>query len=108
VEIARESLNDMGYNVVGKASPLDALAAFEDAPRSFDLVISDMTMPGMSGVTLAGKLKAVRQDIPIIICTGNSAQVDKKDAYHLGISALADKPITMGALSNLAREVLDR
>ncbi|MCG8618359.1 MAG: ATP-binding protein [Desulfobacterales bacterium] len=108
VEIARESLKGLGYKVVGNTSPLEALADFENSPHRFDLVISDMTMPGMSGVTLAEKLKAVRKDIPIIICTGNSAQVDERDASVLGISALANKPITMGELSELAREVLDR
>jgi len=83
------------------------LSKVKKHPESYDLVISDMTMPHMSGVQLTEKLKSVKPDIPVIICTGNSSLIDEKKAKDAGISAFAIKPITSSEIAQLIRSVLD-
>ena len=73
----------------------------------FDLVITDMTMPQMTGVAFSEKLLKIRKDIPIIICTGHSALVDEKNAKELGLAAYLMKPVNMRGLAQTIRKVLD-
>jgi DNA-binding NtrC family response regulator len=68
---------------------------FQSKPDAFDLVISDMTMPQMNGVALSEKLKTVRFDIPVIICTGHSSLIDEETASEMGIAAYVMKPTPM-------------
>ncbi len=74
----RQILKKLGYRVHALESPVDALALFQSRPADFDLVITDMTMPQMTGVGLSEKVKAIRPDIPVIICTGHSSLIDEK------------------------------
>jgi len=69
----------IGYRVTERVSSIEAFKAFEANPDKFDLVISDMTMPGMTGDKLAQKLLAIKPDLPIIICTGYSERVNEKN-----------------------------
>ncbi len=80
---------------------------FEFDPNRFDLVITDMDMPNMSGDSLAQTLIKIRPDIPIILCTGYSDRIDKKRAEGLGIKAFAMKPIVMRDMAVIVRKVLD-
>ena len=106
-DIAKRTLEGKGYAVSVKTDPLEALSAFEKDPGRFDLVISDMTMPGMNGLELSDRLRHCRDDIAIIICTGNRSLIDKEKAETMGISALVMKPVTMAEMSRLVRKVLD-
>ena len=101
-------LKKLGYRVETKTRPDKALEAFQAAPDKFDLVISDMTMPGMTGDRLAAELMKIRADIPVIICTGYSEKIDEKRARDLGVRGLVMKPFTIRSLSKTVRDALDR
>jgi len=98
----------LGYKVETATTPQDALELFRSKPDHFDLVITDMTMPQMTGVTLSEKLMDIRKDIPIIICTGHSALVDEEKAKELNLAAFIMKPIDMQETAQTIRKVLDK
>ena len=107
IDLAKSMLKKLGYRVETRTSPVEALEIFGAAPHKFDLVISDMTMPGMTGDTLASELMNIRSDIPVIICTGYSEKIDELRARDLGIKGLMMKPFTIRRLSKIVRDVLD-
>ena len=84
-----------------------ALKRFKSTPDVFDLVITDMAMPQMSGDRLAAKLMKIRNDVPILLCTGNSDTLDEKKAKGIGIKGFAMKPLDKGKLSRAVRNVLE-
>jgi DNA-binding NtrC family response regulator len=84
------------------------LEAFRNAPDKFDLVITDTTMPNMTGVQLSQKLLEIRPDIPIIICTGFSKTIDDAQATKAGICGYVMKPVVMSELAKKIREVLNQ
>ena len=79
-----------------------------DQSKTLDLVITDMTMQNMTGKDLAKELMSIRPDIPIILCTGFSEQIDEKRAEEMGINAFVVKPIVMRQMAQTIREVLDK
>jgi CheY-like chemotaxis protein len=99
-------LEGLGYKVVTRTSPVEALEAFRAAPDRFDLVITDMTMPMMTGVTLAGGLRKIRPDLPVIVCTGFSTKITKEKAEAMGIADLLMKPLLKPALAKAVRKAL--
>lgn len=107
VKVVSQMLTRLGYSVDSKINPLDALSDFKSAPDSFDLLISDMTMPNLTGDQFALEIKAIRSDIPIIICTGFSERMDDQKADHLGISGILIKPIVRSEMAKMVRKVLD-
>jgi two-component system cell cycle sensor histidine kinase/response regulator CckA len=107
VEVGVEMLKDLGYNAVGTTRASHALETFKARPDGFDLVITDMTMPGMTGDQLAAEILNHRPDIPVIICTGFSKRMSSELASSSGIRALLMKPVTVQELSLTIREVLD-
>ncbi len=107
VDICKQSLTNLGYSVMTRTSSIDALEVFQSAPHNFDLVITDMTMPKMTGVELAKKLLDIRSDIPIILCTGYHDQISEKNYKALGIKGFVMKPIILKELSNMIRMVLE-
>ena len=107
VKLGIRMLQRLGYTVTGNTSSADALAVFKANPDKFDLIITDMTMPILLGTQLAQKVLEIRQDIPILICTGFSEQVDKKTAESYGIKGYINKPILMNELSSKVRQLLD-
>ena len=107
VEMTRRMLERLGYRVKIALSPHDALEQFSADPNHFDLVITDMTMPEMTGVMLSEKIMKIRQDVPVIICTGYSDLLDEERAKQLGIAAYVMKPIHMIEISKIIRNVLD-
>ncbi len=108
VDIGKEMLEYLGYSVETRTSSVDALSLFGADPFRFDLVITDMTMPNMTGEKLAVELRRIRGDIPIVICTGYSERLLEERIRAVGISALVMKPILMAQLASAIREALDR
>ena len=102
-----EMLKDLGYDAVGTTNPVDALNMFKAQPDGFDLVITDMTMPDLTGDQLAEAIIQCQPDIPVIICTGFSKFMTSERASALGIRALLMKPVTVEKLSRTIRDVLD-
>jgi CheY-like chemotaxis protein/anti-sigma regulatory factor (Ser/Thr protein kinase) len=100
-------LNRLGYKVETKTNPTEVLELFKSNPKHFDLVITDMTMPQMSGVELSGKLKEIRSDIPVIICTGHRSLVDEGKAKMAGTQGFIMKPIVKAEMAKMIRKVLD-
>lgn len=107
VELEKQILERQGYFVDERTSSLDALEAFKANPDSYDLVISDMNMPGITGVQLAKAMLAIRSDLPIIICTGFSDLVSEKMCEDIGIKGFLMKPIIMSEMTKEVRRVLD-
>jgi len=106
VQVTGEILQSLGYTVVGKTSPKDAIELFAKDPCRFDLLITDLTMAELTGLELSEKVKVYRPDIPIILITGYSDQVSKDAAFEAGINEYCMKPISMRELSNIVGKFL--
>jgi PAS domain S-box-containing protein len=106
-EIEKEMLEMQGYNVTAKNNAQEALKLFSEKPERFDLVITDMTMPYMTGDRFAEELRKIRSDIPIILSTGYSELMSKEKAKSLGIKGFLMKPFTTKELSSTIRKVLN-
>jgi len=102
-----EALKQSGYHVTGVSDSLDAIRTFKDDPNAFDLVITDMTMPGLTGFELAGQMLTIRPELPIILCTGYNETVTAEKAKALGIRQFLLKPIDQDELATVIRSVLD-
>lgn len=100
------ALERLGYDVTVRTSSVEALEAFRSAPQRFDLVITDYTMPNMTGAVLARELRGLRPDIPIILCTGFSHAMNAQKAHALGIDAFLMKPLVMRDLAVTIQRVL--
>lgn len=107
VKLVRQMLQRQGYQVVCKTSSTEALEQFQAHPDQFDLVITDMAMPGISGDRLAKECIRIRPDIPVVLCTGHSDRIDKYKAENLGIKAFVLKPLKKSDLLNTVRKLLD-
>ncbi len=101
-------LNKLGYKVVAKTNSIEALTLFQEAPDEFDLVITDITMPGLAGDRLAQKILELRSDIPIIMCTGYNESVTEEKAKDIGVRDYILKPFRMSLLAETIRKVLDK
>ena len=99
-------LTRMGYQVTVFNDPEQACVLFCKNPDRFDLVITDMTMPDMTGADLAKSVMAVKKDIPVIVCTGHSDLIDDYSARELGIAALVTKPVTRSKMGTAIRSIL--
>ncbi|MBW2063722.1 MAG: PAS domain S-box protein [Deltaproteobacteria bacterium] len=108
VEIGEQMLRHLGYTVTSRTSSVEALSLFRAKADEFDLVITDMTMPHMTGDKLARELLRLRPDIPIILSTGYSERITETDAKRMGIKAFTMKPLVMKSLGLTIREVLDK
>ncbi len=105
-EMAKTMLEQLGYLVTARTSSLEALATFQNHPDLYDLVITDQTMPGMTGMDLARRLLILRPELPIILCTGYSGLISRDQARAAGIRDLALKPLTKKELASLIKKVL--
>ena len=107
VEIGRQLLQRLGYDVVTRTSSIEALELFRVKPHGFDLVITDMTMPNMTGDNLAAELMSIRPDTPVVLCTGYSERISEERAKGIGIRAFLMKPIVKRRMAETVRRVLD-
>jgi len=107
VDIGKQMLEHLGYQVTTRAISNDALSFFQSDPFLFDLVITDMTMPEMTGEKLAVKLMKIRSNIPIILCTGHNDDITENDAEEMGIKAFIMKPYLISDLAKTVRQVID-
>ncbi len=105
--IEKQMLNRLGYRVTMHTSSLDALECFRENPEAFDLLLTDGTMPGLTGDRLAQEVLAIRPDIPILLCTGFSEKIDRQKAKHLGIKGFLMKPVVKSDMARMVRQILD-
>ena len=101
------TLKRLGYIVTSKTNSFEALELFQAKPNDFDLIVTDMTMPNLTGDALAIKSMRIRQDIPIILCTGYSKKISNETASQIGIKAFVYKPILQSDFVKTVRKVLD-
>jgi len=106
--LGKETLRELGYDAVCRTSSIEALEAFRAQPERFDLVITDQTMPNMTGKDLAKEIMAIRPGIPVIVCTGYSQVFSEEEANDIGISAFLMKPVSIRELGKTIRQVLDK
>ena len=108
VHVGRATLQHLGYQVVVCTSSSEALETFRAAPHSCDLVITDRTMPMLTGEALVHALRQIRPDIPIILCTGLSHPVTSEQLRALEVDALLLKPVMAHEWARVIRQVLER
>lgn len=107
VAMAKRMIENLGYSVLSTTSSVEALDLFREGSGDFDLVITDLTMPKMTGEQLAGELTRIRRDIPIIICTGYSNTLTEGKETQPGIRAVVTKPLITHEIARTIRDVLD-
>jgi CheY-like chemotaxis protein len=105
-ELGYQLLTRLGYDVVTRTSSVEAWEAFRYRPDRFDLVITDQTIPNMTGDVLARALRQMRPDLPIILCTGFSQRMMPEQAKDIGIDAVCLKPLVVRDLARTIRQVL--
>ncbi|MBF0233996.1 MAG: response regulator [Desulfamplus sp.] len=107
IKLQEGMLKRLGYQVTSRTSSIEALEAFRASPYKFDLIITDMAMPNMSGDKLAVELIKIRPDIPVLLCTGFSTIISEEKALAMGIKGFLMKPVTISDLDRKIRDVLD-
>ncbi|MFZ0930384.1 MAG: PAS domain S-box protein [Syntrophobacteraceae bacterium] len=105
-DMGGKMLESLGYLVTAKTDSIEALETFRSKPDEYDLVITDMTMPGLAGRELAKELMAIRPDVPIILCTGFSSQINETLAVEAGLRELVMKPYNIATMAQVIRRVL--
>jgi len=108
VDAIQPMVERLGYKVTARTSSIEALEAFRANPDKFDLVITDFTMPNMTGLELAKELLKLRSDIPIILCTGYSEHINEYKAKGSGIRAFLMKPVVLGEIAKTIRNHVSR
>ena len=106
-EMGKHLLERLGYRVTVKNSSVEALSIFQSAPNHFDLVITDQTMPNMTGFDIARRMLQIRPGMPIILCTGYSSQISEDKVRSYGIKGFALKPLAKKDIAVLIRKLLD-
>jgi PAS domain S-box-containing protein len=106
VEIGKQMLERLGYTVAARTSSIEALELFKAQPNRFDLVITDIVMPNMTGEKLAEKLLEIRADIPVVLCTGYSEKFTRRQASEIGVRSFLMKPLVMKDLASTVRQAL--
>ncbi|WP_163354635.1 PAS domain-containing hybrid sensor histidine kinase/response regulator [Desulfobacter hydrogenophilus] len=107
-KLEKRMLERMGYKVTSRLHSGEALEKFKSSPSLFDLVITDMSMPNIPGDELARKIKSIRSDVPIIICTGFSERIHENNFEQMGIDGLLMKPVVKSELAKTVRKVLEK
>ena len=106
-KMGKSMLERLGYHVTVRNSSLEALETFQNQPDQFDLVITDQTMPGMTGSELSRRILQISPGIPIILCTGYSTIISEEKAKSMGIKEFALKPLAKKDIAKLIRKALD-
>jgi signal transduction histidine kinase/ActR/RegA family two-component response regulator len=107
IDIEQQILERLGYHVTPKTDSQEALEEFAAQPDRFDLVITDMTMPKMTGDQLARRMMDIKPQIPVILCTGFNETISEEKALAMGIDKFVMKPIVKDELASTIRTVLD-
>jgi len=107
VKMQKVGLEQLGYRVIAKTDSQDALQEFQANPKGFNLVITDQTMPQMTGSLLSKALLQIRPELAIVLCTGYSSIISKEKAQEIGIKKFLMKPVDRKDLATTVREVLD-
>jgi CheY-like chemotaxis protein len=108
LEMMHSMIEKLGYQVISKNSGIEALDTFRNHPRQFDLVITDQTMPELTGLELVEQLIRIRPDIPVILCTGYTEMISEDSAGSLGIGAYVMKPVRISDISVKIRKLLEK
>ncbi|MCG6533652.1 MAG: PAS domain S-box protein [Syntrophales bacterium LBB04] len=108
LKIGKKMLEHLGYEVITSSNSLEALRLFREKPEQFDLVITDMTMPEMTGDRLAQEIIGIKPGFPVILCTGFTNRITKDEAQALGIREFLEKPLAMHILAKTIRKILDQ
>ena len=108
VTMERKILERLGYRVTSSTDSTKALKEFADHPDKYDLVITDMTMPHMTGDELAQKMMHIKPNLPVILCTGFNERISEEKALEMGITKFVMKPVISDELTSAIRTVLDR
>jgi signal transduction histidine kinase/CheY-like chemotaxis protein len=108
VSMEQQMLENLGYQVTARTDSIEALSEFSKQPQNFDLVVTDMTMPHMTGDALAQKLLDIKPDIPVILCTGFNEDITEEKALAMGIQKFVMKPVIKNDLATTIRTVLDQ
>lgn len=107
VEMCKQGLEALDYKVFDFSSSLDALNFFKEHHQDINLVVTDQTMPGKTGINLAKEMKKINQNIPIILCSGYAEEIDKKEIDMAGISKFIKKPLSVDKLSKVIQSILN-
>jgi signal transduction histidine kinase/ActR/RegA family two-component response regulator len=108
VAMEQQMLENLGYRVTARTDSAEALKVFAEHPQNFDLVITDMTMPHMTGDQLAQKMLDIEPNIPVILCTGFNQGITEEKALAMGIQKFVMKPVVKKELATTIRTVLDQ
>jgi len=106
-QMSQKMISRLGYRVTVRTSSLEALTTFQNEAEVFDLVITDQTMPELTGFDLARRILHIRPNMPIILCTGYSSLITEEKAKASGIKGFAYKPFVKKEIAGLIRKVLD-
>ncbi|HEY3275912.1 MAG TPA: response regulator [Syntrophorhabdaceae bacterium] len=106
-ELGKSMLEKLGYQVTAMTDSIEALKLFSHDPTQFDVVVTDQTMPRMTGLALARKIRKIRGDMPVILCTGHSDSVSREKAIAAGLREFLMKPLTKREITRAIRQVLD-
>ena len=106
VSLGQRSLQKLGYQVTGETQSVSALEKFKEDPEQFDVVVTDQTMPNLTGLSLAQELWKIRPDLPVIISTGFSEQITSDSVADLGFQTLLNKPYAGSELAKAIKQSL--
>lgn len=107
LKLEQQILKRLGYEVTARSSSLEAIEMFKVEPDYFDIVITDMNMPNMTGDRLAHEILSIKKNVPVIICTGFSEKINEGQAASIGIKGFLMKPIVQSELAQMIRKILD-
>ncbi len=108
VDIQKQYLEQLGYTVTARTSSTEALEAFRSIPEKFNLVITDMTMPNLTGDKLARKIKKIRPDTPVILCTGFSEKLSSQHTSQINIDGFLMKPVDKAKMAVTIQKVIKK
>ena len=108
VDVGRQILTQLGYTVTGLTDPYQALELFRSNPTSFDVIITDYTMPRLAGDALIREIRTIRQDVPIVLCTGYSDRISHDDARAMGAQEIAFKPLLRATYAEVVSKALGK
>ncbi|GMV92134.1 MAG: hypothetical protein AMXMBFR82_19120 [Candidatus Hydrogenedentota bacterium] len=106
VRILERGLRKLGYAITSETNPVDALALFKSDPNAFDIVISDLTMPKMTGMEFAAEIRTIRPDLPVVIASGHADDSLRERIAGIGVSYFLAKPIRVPEVARLIRSIL--